>query len=214
MNNAHDFDSLTNISRSFLKALSVGKVCLHPTDTIPGLTFLPTQEKARKHIEKIKAQRNDKKFISLVASLEMALSIWMQLTPSWLYALKNLWPGPLTVIWKTKDPEHSMISDQEGFMALRFPKLTSEDSWLYEVINQLGHPLPSTSVNESKQIPLTSWNSAKEFCLSNYVFVPEISNPEQKHSYRPSTIIKILDDKSFLIIREGAIRREDIEYYL
>jgi L-threonylcarbamoyladenylate synthase len=190
----------------FIKELNKGKVCLHPTDTVPGLTFNP---KSLDKIYELKNQRENKKFVRLVYSLSMAKENWKPLPPLWEKALEKLWPGPLTVIWKAKNK--NPFTNPEGYTALRYPHLKEEDSWLYDIINEISNPLPSTSVNKSSEPPIKNWEQAKKFCITNSIFIPKLEQYKNNINDKPSTIIKIFADNTFTILREGHFSKEEIE---
>ena len=89
-----------NPTHDFLGALDQSFVCLHPTDTVPGLTFDPLSRKASERLQAIKGRDPAKTFLGLVADVYEAKRFWQELPAPWSRLLEDIWPAPLTVIWK------------------------------------------------------------------------------------------------------------------
>ena len=106
-----------------------------------------------------------------------------------------------------------MVRD-DGSISLRFPKLLDEHKWLYEVISEIDFPLPTTSINESGEPAVASWEGAKEFSDANEQVI-NLLEPYEVSSSSPSTIVRIIGSK-FEIIRQGklVIDEKDIEVNL
>ena len=205
----------TRAVEAFLHALAQGRVCLHPTDTVPGLTFSPRDPLAVDRIFAVKHRDRTKNFIGLVPDLITAQLYWQPLPEKWQNFLTLAWPGPLSVVWSagTFAPE-SMVS-QTATICLRVPLIPIKESWLYEVLRGVSYPLPTTSVNFSGKPAFTDWLAAAAFSLENKIFVPEISmkNSPVTDLY-PSTIMRIIDFDNFEIIRAGAISAAQIQGWL
>lgn len=199
----------TKIVNDFIQALDHDFVCLHPTDTLPGLSFHPNSKLAKDKLYKIKGREQGKTMISLVASLEQAQSFWEPLPKAWNLTLKKLWPSKLTVIWKASQNTPKSLVSSKGYLALRYPKLEPNLNWMYEVIKKFSYPLPSTSVNQSGEKSITPWDEALKFCETNDIFIPELKQTLQ-FSKEPSTII-LLEQDSFKTLREGALKTSLIE---
>ena len=65
-------------AEAFLGAFQQGRTCLHPTDSVPGLTFDPTSASAIENFFSVKG-RGEKGFVCLSSSLETALNFWQPL---------------------------------------------------------------------------------------------------------------------------------------
>ncbi len=205
-----------NYSDEFIFAFQSGQVCLHPTDTIPGLCFDPLNPLAKKNLEKIKGRGLNKGFVCLVSSLEKALTWWQPLPEKWHQALTRLWPGPLTVVWSNKSAPVSVLDPFDKTLALRYPHLDEKQVWFQKVLQSLEVALPSTSCNKSNEPPKTSWHEARDFSCSQKpeIFIPSIDDPVLQENQLPSTIVRILPDGSYKILREGPITSEKIDRLL
>ena len=193
---------MTKLVTPFLQALKKGKICLHPTDTSPGLTFDPKSKEAHIALSQLKKRSHTKPYLGLVASTEQAKHYWQPLPRTWDKGLKNIWPSPLTLIWQASDHAPATLVNNDGYLALRYPHLSSISNWLYEVINTLSCPLPSTSVNISQDKPSLSWEEAIAFCQQRNIFIPSLeSHPSS--SYVQSTLVKIKKNGHYELLRQG-----------
>ena len=82
-----------NIKEEFIKGLESGKLLIHPTDTIPGLTYDPSNRQGFKLLCDIKKRDMSKTCIGLVSSLDMASKFFESLDPEALSLLKKYWPA-------------------------------------------------------------------------------------------------------------------------
>ncbi|NRA63684.1 MAG: Sua5/YciO/YrdC/YwlC family protein [Pseudobacteriovorax sp.] len=194
----------------FLQKWESGFLCLHPTDTIPGISFNPQSELAYASLLELKKRPANKTCICLVNSLSIALEQWAALPDGWVDSLKELWPGSLTVVWQAKT-KHPLVRD-DGTIALRCPSISAETPLIAEVLSKTSGLFPSTSVNLSGEPSFTDWKQAKDF-LSKFqgnIFTPDLDLGASCNRL-PSTIIKILYSGSYEMIREGALRKDQID---
>ncbi len=122
--------------RSLVRVLASGGVAIAPGDTMYGLVGIAPDSGDR--IREIKGRGEDKPFLQLLPD------------PSWvakfspLAAPANLlkhWPGPLTLVFPAREG---------GTVALRVP----DSHFLRELLEAVGRPLYSTSVNRAGAAPL------------------------------------------------------------
>ena len=196
---------------SFEEAYRSGKVCLHPTDSLPGLTFDPALEGGFSCLKGIKGPRIGKSFVSLAASYEKALSFWQPLPGPWPGLLSKVWPGPLSVIWLASEKVCPTLVAPDGSLCLRVPSLSQKVSFFHDFLLASEQPVPSTSVNKEGMPSATSWKEAVSFLEGTGAYVPPIDDAPSLAA--PSTVIKIASDGGYTVIREGAIKREALEAY-
>jgi len=206
--------SNTRLAEEFLARFTNGEICLHPTDTIPGLTFDPHHTSSIDLLMKIKGRESTKSFIGLVAHQEFAEKNWLPLPDGWQDALKKLWPGPLSVIWRASGNAPKSMVTTDGMIALRCPLLSESDSWFNEVLVKLiGVPLPTSSVNRSGETAADNWVAAVEWCdLAGGIYVPPVKL-EHKESYKTqaSSLIRIADDGNWELLRAGPVTQTKIK---
>lgn len=178
-----------------------GKVCLHPTDTLPGLSFNPNSEQAWRRLSKIKKRDESKTCISLVASLDFALGFWRDLPGVWSRVLADLWPSSLSVIWQANNTCPKTLVRESGTVAFRCPPLLQQNQWLLALIESVGSPFPTTSVNCSGEPAANDFGAANHFLDGlEGVYIPE---EFEVPGGQASTLIEIFDDSSFRIHRPG-----------
>lgn len=120
------------------KILQQGGVGVIPTDTLYGLSGIVPKTAAR--IQRIKRRAEEKLFIRLIAK---PADIFLYTSQHIPHELLSRWPAPLTFIVQTKDTS--------GTCAFRCPA----DEWLRNLVENVGTPLYSTSVNYAGNPALT-----------------------------------------------------------
>jgi len=190
--------------------MAAGLVCVHPTDTLPGLAFDPRRAEALARLFAIKSGKSRQGFVSLVADLDSACKFWQPLPGKWRLVLEEFWPGPLSVIWAASAAAPRTLVDSTGGLALRVPALAEGSQWLRDFLASADFPLPSTSVNRSGEQPVRSWDDARRFaCEYAGTFAPDVEAVDAGAG-QPSTLIRITDATSFVCVRAGALDPEKI----
>ncbi len=197
------------------KAWRDGRVCLHPTDTLPGLSFDPHQSPAWDALRAVKQRPQEKSPIALVARLDQALKLWQALPGVWPQILGALWPGPLSVIWYASAECAPYLKSPDGTCALRSPLFSASCSWMQDLLERIEGGFPTTSVNRSGEAACGSWDEAVAW-VQRYdpnIYVPPgapLASRTDK-TIMPSTLLRIVDASSYEILREGAMARSSIE---
>lgn len=181
------FDSESeNICSDLLKK---NKVLILPTDTVYGFSGIVGTTDAE--IRKIKGREETKPFIQLIAKPTDLFNITNDNIPMELLCY---WPGPLTIIVHDKN-------NLDNTIAVRCPG----DSWLRSVIEKVGSPLYSTSVNRSGSPVLQKINEIKDEFENEVAAI--IDAGDSKNGI-PSTIVKIENNK-VIVVRAGAVSIKD-----
>ena len=123
--------------------LKAGKILLHPTEGLWGIGCI-VDSTAINLLSNLKRRNNKKGYIILVPNLEDVRRLF-QLKPKYFPTLHNIWPGPVTVIMKTKNNSLSLVSDDNNNVAVR----VSDHYHLKNLLTFLGQPMISTSANIS-----------------------------------------------------------------
>lgn len=194
-------DKQSKVAEEFREALIERQIpCVHPTDTIPGLTFDPRSPLAYKRLLTLKGYRDSRPFVGLVASLDLALKMFSLLPNFWLESLPKIWPGPVTLIWKASSEVPSSLVHSDHTVAIRVPNFAEEAYWYRDLLTELACPLPSTSVNTRGVTPLVSYTDLRNFANPEDCFLPA-----SKHlvcgGLAPSAIVRIRDDGGYNVIR-------------
>lgn len=185
-----DIESI-NIAADYIRR---GKVVILPTDTVYGFSGIVDGRHYSYHTDekifKIKGREEDKPLIQLLAKPSDIKKYTRDVIPD---NLLSCWPGALTIIVHTFAKDGNFKTT--GF---RCPG----DEWLRNVISICGAPIYSTSVNKSG-FPVIGnvTDIKKEFGKD----VDLIVDDGDKYQGRPSTIVKIHEDGSLEVIRQGDV---------
>ena len=176
-----------------------GDLIVIPTDTVYGLAAKLHDLEALDKIYEIKG-RDFSKQIPILISDRASLSDMVKMTPLALELTRNLWPGPLTIVFETK-PQFFKLTGEKT-VAIRLPN----HPIACEIIDEFG-PLRVTSVNKSGQPPLTHIDDIKrEFGP----YLSKIYEQDREPSNLSSTVIDITGSE-IKILRRGIVTEEDIE---
>lgn len=128
-------------------ALVRGAVIVLPTDTLYGLSAALSFEVAVRRIATIKHAPNDRRFIVLASSIDMVEKVVGSFGCATRASLAALWPASFTAIL----PSGSQCPAWVGpTVAIRVPASAP----LCAVIERVGEPIVSTSVNRTGMPPL------------------------------------------------------------
>ena len=202
----------TPTARALTDALQSGRVCLTPTDTLPGLSFDPRIAAAAQRVREIKGRLSGTGYVSLVENFASALRWWLDPGPVWKQALTSLWPAPLTVVFAASPECPPSLLALDGSVALRVPAMSNEHAWMYNLLRMIDVPLPTTSVNRHGDAPCVDWEGAARFAVGAGVFVPPHTGEIPLGV--ASTIIRITAPSAFIEIRAGAVASDTIRSHL
>lgn len=186
--------------------LGSGGLLAYPTETVYGLGSRARDEDLAR-LAVLKGRSEDKPFLLLVSSREMAVSYGLVFTAAADALADRFWPGPLTLVLLGSEGKlPDTLRGPEGGIAVRW----TSHSETAALVARLGQPLSSTSANlpGEKTVPgvdalVTAFGPAVEegrlLVLDGGVlgYVP------------PSTVIDCTSTAPSLI-REGAILRSEL----
>ena len=176
-----------------------GGVVIFPTDTVYGIGCNPYNANAVKKIYEIKSREKIKSLPVLASSIQIVkeISIIDEFTEK---IIKKYWPGPLTLILKLKDKNLKKSLNLEDKIAVRIPN----SECTLKLLNKC-NLLVGTSANISGD---SSFTDPQE-CMKNVKNYDVFVDGGTITSKGESTIIEIENEKIH-IIREGALKKEDI----
>ncbi len=180
----------TGDKKSFFRLVDTvrnGGVAIIPCDTIYGIVGIAPDTEQR--IRTIKGRGEDSPFVRLIQSADWLPGITNQKLPA---ALQAYWPGPLTLIFTSREG---------GNVALRVPK----DNQLQRLLKEIGRPLFSTSVNRSQEEAL--WR-IKDIIKQFEHKVDLIISAGDIKAGKPSTILDITL-RPFRMLRQGVLELPD-----
>ena len=182
------------------KTLAAGGAVVLPTETVYGLFAQALNEEAVERIYELKRRPRDKALNLNVASLE-EIYAFSKNQPTYLNQLYQAFlPGPLTIILQANDQVPTWINSGMDTVGFRIPK----HSVTLDLIRKYG-PLIGPSAN------LSGKASGTDFQQIMMDFQEQVSGVEDDAALtgQDSTILDLSGEKA-LILRQGAITREDI----
>lgn len=181
--------------------LREGKVIAFPTETVFGLGVIFDNKDAYDELVKVKRRPPAKPFTLMLADKE-DVEKYAELNQASRAIVNELMPGQITIITKAKPGLPSWCVSDIGYVGIRI----ADYSLIRDLIRKTGKPLLVPSANKSGEAPGVSTYDVVE------AFGTEISAviDGQTISQQPSTIV-LIEDEHTNIIREGAIKIEDIK---
>ena len=182
------------------KTLAAGGAVVLPTETVYGLFAQALNEEAVERVYELKQRPRDKALNLNVASLE-EIYAFSKNQPSYLEQLYQAFlPGPLTIILQANDRVPVWINSGMETVGFRIPN----HPVTLDLIRKYG-PLIGPSANLSGKASGTSF---QQIMMD---FQEEVSGVEEDVALtgQDSTILDLSGEKA-LILRQGAITREDI----
>ncbi len=176
-----------------------GGIIVYPTETVYGIGGDPFNENVVRRIYRIKNRPPEKSYLLLVNE-KIVVHLVEEVTPLASLLIKNFWPGPLTIIFKTSRKYRNILGEK---VALRI----SPHPVVRGILRYLNSPLISTSANISGAPPITDFEDVKR----QFEKVVDGIVEGECGGEKPSTII---DAYSGNIVREGSISKEEIISFL
>ena len=181
---------------SAARALKNGSLVIFPTETVYGIAANLSDEKAIDRLYRIKDRPKDKPLTVHISSMAMIEKMGCILTKKASRLIKKFWPGPLTIILKSKS------GPTVGF---RMPA----NKIALELIRSAGIPIVAPSANLSgKAAPL----SAEDAMLDLSEKVDIVLDGGRTSIGVESTVVDLTVTPP-KVLREGAISTGDIMKY-
>lgn len=185
------------------KILKSGGIIAFPTETVFGLGVLSNSKENFLKLVKVKNRNPDKPFTLMISKIEQVKDL-VEIDVKTAKIIKKFMPGPLTLVLKKKNNSEipSYFDLNSGYIGIRIP----DDKFILSLIDLVDFPLLVPSANKSNEKP------AKNVDEIIKIFENEIDcvvNGECGSGV-PSTVAKI-DKENVIILREGIIKKEDLE---
>ena len=176
---------MDGVFQQAVEVLNRGGVAVIPTDTVYGLAARPDFDEAVDRLYTIKGRELKKPIALLASDVEAIARFGYPIAGRARELAEKYWPGALT-----------MVIGKEGF---RIP----DHDKTRELIAACGGVLRVTSANLSGRRPATDAPQAlKDVGLSADYVVDDGVSPGGV----PSTVVRVKDDGSIEVLREGAIK--------
>lgn len=174
--------------------LKRGQVIAYPTDTVYGLGCDAGNIEAIKKINKIKGEKGKKPLLVLISDFKM-LQKYCFFNQKQEEYLRDVWPGPVTVILKRKPILPTELTGGLNSIAVRLPK----NDFLIKIIKAAGFPLVSTSLNKKGEKPLLDVNNLEK----HFKYPPDlVIDAGAAKRIKPSKLIDLRDIENVKILRK------------
>jgi L-threonylcarbamoyladenylate synthase len=165
MNNTPFLSNCTADSiREAATALKAGHLVAFPTETVYGLGADARNPDAVKRIYAVKGRPTDHPLIVHISSIDQ-VEKWASEIPDYAIALaRNLWPGPMTLIFRRREIAADFITGGQDTVGLRIPsdplalalisefQKISDSAIAAPSANRFGHVSPTTALAVSAEL--------------------------------------------------------------
>lgn len=185
-------------------ALKEGKLVVFPTDTVYGIGTNAYDKDACEKIYEVKGRPKYKPLIVLISDISMLKEIVKDISYIEQKLIDTFWPGPLTIKFKKKDgvlPD--VVSAGDKYIRVRL----INESLVHKIIKTSGVPIVAPSANLSGSLTGTKIENIVNELGGKVDYILDCGDIE---SDTVSTIVQVEDEK-VLIIREGKIKKEELE---
>jgi|UPI00036B7093 L-threonylcarbamoyladenylate synthase len=189
------------------KTLAQGAIVAYPTDTIYGLGCDASNLAAVQSLNALKGRSAGKPMSVLYASVERVLADFPHLTAFQQKAVRQLLPGPVTLILPAPSPcslAKELIAN--GWIGVRVIALPV----MMPLLQAYPRPITTTSVNPAGEVPARSAGEILSYFAGQISLILDYG---ELCSVLPSTVVRISSD-SFSIERSGAVPDEFIQTQL
>jgi L-threonylcarbamoyladenylate synthase len=173
-----------------------GKILLYPTDTVWGIGCDATNETAIKKIYSLKQRQSSKSMIILLDCVER-IPLYVAKVPLIAWDLITHTYRPTTYIYPSAQNLPKQLIPSDGTIAIR----VTTSLFCKKLIKALDRPIVSTSANISGVVTPVIFSEISQdiIDLVDYVVPQEYGD---SIDYKPSRLVKFMDDYNFTIIRD------------
>jgi L-threonylcarbamoyladenylate synthase len=191
--------------RETVRILREGGVAVFPTDTVYGIGASVFRPGAIRRIYRLKGRSYKKPLPLLVADPRQAEPLVEPLSDRLRRLLRDRWPGPLTVVFRTSSLGKLATGGKET-VAVRVPDHPAARALLKAV----GSPLAVTSANPSGKPPAATGAAARR------MFGGRVEVLWDGGRCPVGVASTVLDASSlqWTLVREGAVKKKELLKYL
>jgi L-threonylcarbamoyladenylate synthase len=152
----------TDSIKAAAQSLIAGHLVAFPTETVYGLGADATNESAIAKIYKAKGRPADHPLIVHISSID-AISDWAQDINEYAINLaRDLWPGPMTLVFKRSDLAKDFITGNQNTVGLRVPNQSIALALLKEFQALGGKGIAAPSANRFGAVSPTTAQAVKD----------------------------------------------------
>ncbi len=180
-----------------VECLQDGGVIIYPTDTIYGIGCDIFKQKSIERITQILGDKKKKSAMTFICHDLSNLSDYTKpISNNVFKAMKKALPGPFTFILEANNNVPKILQSNKKSVGIRVP----DNNIVREIVEQLGHPILSTSVKDDDEI--VEYSTDPELIHEKYGDLVDIVIDGGYGDNVPSTIVNCVDGE-IEIVREG-----------
>lgn len=179
-----------------VECLSDGGIVIYPTDTVYGIGCSIYKPKSVEKVASIKGIPLNKANFSLICNDLSNISLYSKPLNNNIYKImKKCLPGPYTFIINASNNVPKIFMSKKKTVGIRVP----DNNIIQTIVNELGHPIMSTSVEIEEEIENTI---NPELIYEKYKNQVDMVIDGGYGDVEGSTIIDCTDE-DIVIVREG-----------
>lgn len=180
-----------------VECLQDGGVIIYPTDTIYGIGCDIFKQKSIERITQILGDKKKKSAMTFICHDLSNLSDYTKpISNNVFKAMKKALPGPFTFILEANNNVPKILQSNKKSVGIRVP----DNNIVREIVEQLGHPILSTSVKDDDEI--VEYTTDPELIHERYGDLVDIVIDGGYGDNVPSTVVNCVDGE-IEIVREG-----------
>ncbi len=184
---------MDRISRA-VEVLSDDGVIVYPTDTIYGIGCSIYSKKGIERIRRIKGRDATKHFSILCADLKDLSKYARNVSNSAYKLMRKMLPGPYTVVLQASREIPRLMQSRKKTIGIR----VTENAICQSIVEELGHPIVTTSANPSGEVPVGNPYLIDDWCGSLVDLIIDGGDLDSA----PSTVVD-LSVSPPVVLREG-----------
>ncbi len=183
------------ITAEVLRVLKNGGIVAYPTESFYALGVMAGDKNAVNKLFLLKKRPSEKAMPVIVGSLDILKTIVKHIPPGSEALMTKYWPGPLTIIFDSKNNLPEILTDDRGKIAVRIPG----ESFALDLAKAADFPVTATSANISGKPPAQEAEQIMKYFNEKIdMIVDGGKNPGGKLS-------TIIDAVSLKVLREGRV---------
>jgi L-threonylcarbamoyladenylate synthase len=202
------FISKVNLEQALVQtveALIKGRIVAYPTETFYGLGVKSDLEDSLKKLYDIKKRARDKGMPLIFGDQRLLPLVARSVNQNTLLLMESFWPGPLTLILRSKKNISGYITAGTGKVAVRIPG----KSFALSLAQTADFFITATSANLSGMIPAQDAEAVVRY-FGDKIDIVIDGGPTP--GGLASTIMDVTERKA-RILREGAISEESLDEF-
>jgi L-threonylcarbamoyladenylate synthase len=180
-----------------------GSIIAFRTDTFYGLGADPFNRSAVQRIKQLKGREERQPILLVISDHDQVDRFISEPSPQFDLLAAKFWPGPLTLIGKTRPEVPDEITAETGTIGLRLPA----DDEVRALVRACGGALTATSANPSGQEPSRTAAEVERYFGDT---IDLIVDGGEARTNQPSTVVDA-SGAELKLIREGVIAWSEIQ---